>query len=314
MSDNNDLSSILQTSPQLQKSSQMPEQESTSQMQPELLAHGESSDGIKCASCGTINDMNATYCASCGASLDRSTFCPRCGAPVDIDADYCENCHHYIKNDVCSFCGAQMSITDVYCPECGSPRGGIECPACHTLNMFSFCRRCGTPLTEEARQAVALLRSDVRYMEVMKMAEEYSELERQIPLKTEDDERHAAMNEELRRRVLTLLEEDRGVKNPIIEDKPTKRMTQQELDKLKGIKCQQLNALLEQLQTPPQASPAKARNYAMASRPIGVRMGWLCNYKHALHSGPTGCAKPQLGGKWVVVSGSNDKNVTDDIK
>ena len=81
-----------------------------------------------------------------GASL-----CPVCGSVLPQGADYCENCRRYVKNDVCSFCGAPFPGDGAYCPECGSPRGGIVCPECHTLNEFAFCKKCGFPLTTDAK-------------------------------------------------------------------------------------------------------------------------------------------------------------------
>ena len=103
--------------------------------------------GVRCPSCGNINDEGAMFCASCGAPLGKTT-CPNCGAELDADADFCETCRRYVKKDVCSFCGAHLNDNDAFCPECGSPRGGIVCPVCHTLNEFSFCKQCGTALTD----------------------------------------------------------------------------------------------------------------------------------------------------------------------
>ena len=83
-------------------------------------------------------------------------------------------------------------------------------------------------------------------------------------------------------------------------------MTRDELKGLVDFKKKQLAELLNQLEAKAQISPAKARNYAMATKPFGVRVGWKCNYKNALHSSPCGCAKPHLGGRWVVL-GENEK-------
>jgi hypothetical protein len=69
--------------------------------------------------------------------------------------------------------------------------------------------------------------------------------------------------------------------------------------------------ILDRMAVPALPSPIKARNYAMAQKPAGVRLTWVCNWKHAMHSSPCGCAKPQLGGKWVIL-GPNMKNVIKD--
>ena len=107
--------------------------------------------GKKCPFCGAINDAEAMFCAQCGQPISKMT-CPHCSSEIDPDADFCEVCHHYIKKDVCSYCGAHLEGNEAYCPECGSPRGGMVCPTCHTLNDFAFCKKCGTALTAEAKE------------------------------------------------------------------------------------------------------------------------------------------------------------------
>lgn len=269
--------------------------------------------GLVCPNCGAMNESEATYCSSCGSTLG-SSLCPHCGAEIDADADYCESCHHYIKSDVCSFCGSHMSENDAYCQECGSPRGGIVCPVCHTLNEFSFCKKCGTPLTEEAKSAEESLQKDRNYVELLKVAEEYSDLDNCIPYATEEDKHREMVNVEFRKRVLSLLQEDEGNANPQIMPKVSKRMDAEELKQLKDYKSMQISMILEKFQVPPMPSSAKARNYAMATKPVGLRLGWVCNYKNALHASPCGCAKPQLGGKWVLLNGKNENMITDDTK
>ena len=89
-----------------------------------------------------------------------------------------------------------------------------------------------------------------------------------------------------------------------------RNLSQEELAEQKAEKLKSLSAILDRLAVPESASPVLARNYAMASKPSGVRLAWVCNYKHAMHSSPCGCAKPQLGGKWVILG----KNTTAEIK
>jgi predicted amidophosphoribosyltransferase len=266
--------------------------------------------GRACPKCGTMNEPEARYCASCGMLLTVGT-CPNCGSELDPDADFCEVCHHYVRPDVCSFCGAHFNENDPYCPECGSPRGGIVCPSCHTLNDFSFCKQCGQPLTDEARQMMQQLKQRPDYMELVMVAREYNELQMQLPYNSDSDVKDDEASMELRQRVLRLLAEDQGVPEPEIPKPATKRMTKEQLEDKKRQKLDVLTRLLDQMATPPMPSPAKVRNYAMAQKPMGVRLGWMCNYKHALHSSPCGCAKPQMGGKWVIL-GHNSK-VKDDL-
>ena len=269
--------------------------------------------GRLCPFCGAVNEPEALFCAQCGQPINKTT-CPHCGAEIDPDADFCEVCHHYIKKDVCSFCGAHLSGNEAYCPECGSPRGGLVCPTCHSLNDFAFCKKCGTALTEEAKKIVKQLQRNPDYQELMEIVQDFSKLENALPYNSERDIVREQMNNKLRERVLTLLAKDAGVENPVIPRAESRRMTKEELEEQKAVKIKMLSAILDKLAVPAGPSPAKARNYAMASKPVGVRLGWICNYKHAMHSSPCGCAKPQMGGKWVVLGKNHTGEFKDDNK
>ncbi|MBE6249381.1 MAG: zinc-ribbon domain-containing protein [Prevotella sp.] len=278
-------------------------------MQMQMAQHQQQAAGKTCPYCGAVNEPEAMFCAQCGQPISK-TICPHCGAEIDPDADFCESCHHYIKKDVCSFCGSHLSGNEAYCPECGSPRGGIVCPTCHTLNEFAFCKKCGTALTEEARMMVKQLQMNPDYQELLEIVRDYSKLENALPYNSERDIVREQMSAKLRERVLTLLAKDEGVEIPVIPKVESKRMTRDELEEQKAVKIKMLSAILDKLAVAPTSAPVKARNYAMASKPVGVRLAWVCNYKHAMHSSPCGCAKPHMGGKWVVLG----KNSTDEIK
>jgi hypothetical protein len=186
------------------------------------------------------------------------------------------------------------------------------CPTCHTLNEFSFCKRCGTALTEEAKMMVKELQLNPDYQDLMEIVKDYAKLENALPYSSERDIVREQMNNKLRERVLTLLAKDEGVENPVIPKIESKRMTKEELEEQKVAKARMLSAILDRLAVPATPSPAKARNYAMASKPVGVRLAWVCNFKHALHSSPCGCAKPQLGGKWIVLGSNSNAEIKDD--
>ncbi|MBR7029764.1 MAG: zinc ribbon domain-containing protein [Prevotella sp.] len=268
-------------------------------------------NGNQCPYCGTINEPDALFCASCGQPLGKMS-CPNCGADIDPDADFCEVCHHYIRTDVCSFCGAHLTGHEAFCPECGSPRGGIVCPVCHTLNDFAFCKQCGTALTEDARQLLAELQMTPEYKEMQALAKELEELDMSLPFSSEKDLVRDQLNRKLRERVLTLLAQDRGSSTPVVE-KPSKRVNKEDLEARKKVRADRLTALLEKMAQTPQSQPAKVRNYAMACKPQGVRLAWECNFKHALHSSPCGCAKPQMGGKWIILGKNSRQDIKDDI-
>lgn len=271
-----------------------------------------SAQGVQCPHCGTINEPEAMFCASCGNPIGMAT-CPNCGADIEPDADFCETCRHYIRKDVCSFCGAHLSGHEAFCPECGSPRGGIVCPVCRTLNDFSFCKQCGTPLTDEAHQLMERIRETPEFKEMQRLASEIQKLEMTIPYSSEREVLRDQKNIKLRERVLTLLAQDRGIANPVIPESTNKRMSKEEYDAKKQERLSRLAEILEQMAQQPQPKPAQVRNYAMACKPSGVRLAWECNFKHALHSSPCGCAKPQMGGKWIILGKNSKKEIKDDI-
>lgn len=136
---------------------------------------------------------------------------------------------------------------------------------------------------------------------------EGSERERQI---AEDCDR-------LRERVLQLLAQDAGETDAgsVLASVPPvehPRKSKAELDAEKNMTLQLLGQLLDQMAISPQPHPVQVRNYAMAQKPAGVRLAWQCNYKHAMHSSPCGCAKPQLGGKWIILGRGGKKEIKDD--
>jgi hypothetical protein len=133
-----------------------------------------------------------------------------------------------------------------------------------------------------------------------------------LPFSSEKDLVRDQLNRKLRERVLTLLAQDKGSKTPVVE-KPTKRISKEELDAKKNMRVTRLTELLERMAQAPQPQPAKVRNYAMACKPQGVRLAWECNFKHALHSSPCGCAKPQMGGKWIILGKNSRQEIKDDI-
>lgn len=276
-----------------------------------LQAHAGMTGGAPCPHCGTVNEPEAKYCATCGALLQTGS-CPNCGADLEPDADFCETCHHYVRPDRCSFCGAAFNENDPYCPECGSPRGGIVCPSCHALNDFAFCKQCGRPLTEEASQMMELLRGRPDYQELVVLAREYNELQMQQPYNSDREMMSDQASMRLRERVLRLLAQDEGIAEPEIPQTRFHRQSKSDLDAEKAKKLEQIAKLLSQMAIPPQASAAKVRNYAMAQKPVGVRLAWKCNYKQALHSSPCGCAKPQMGGQWIILGHNSKQEIKDD--
>lgn len=257
-----------------------------------------------------INNISdgSTYC-----STIKENNCPYCGMAIDSDADFCESCHRYIKSEVCSYCGAQLTASEPYCPECGNPRGGIICPICHTLNDFAFCKICGNPLTEEAKFLSDELKHNPDYQELLKSVDELDKLNMCLPYNSDRDIVKEQINEKLRERVFKLLSEDVDEIIPVIEKRISKRKPLEVLLSEKNNVIAQITNLLDKLAIVQAVSPIKARNYAMATKPAGIRLAWMCNYKNAMHSSPCGCAKPHLGGKWVVLEKNGTVQIKDDF-
>jgi hypothetical protein len=181
------------------------------------------------------------------------------------------------------------------------------------MNDFSFCKQCGTPLTDDAKMLMEQIREMPEYIEMKKVADELQEMDLMLPYSSELEKTRDEENSKLRERVLTLLAQDRGTPNPIIPDSESKRMSKEEYDQKKQEYLEKISVLLDKMAQQPQPRAAQVRNYAMACRPQGVRLAWQCNYKHALHSSPCGCAKPQIGGKWLVLGKNSKKEIKDEI-
>lgn len=167
-------------------------------------------------------------------------------------------------------------------------------------------------MTEEARHLLAELQLTPEYKEMEALAKEIQQMEMVIPLSSERDKVRDQLSRKLRERVLTLLAQDQGIAQPEIKEREAP-VEKQELDAQKETRLRRLNEILEQMAQKPEPQPAKVRNYAMACKPQGVRLAWECNFKHALHSSPCGCAKPQLGGKWIILGKNSRKEIKDDL-
>ncbi|MBR2359957.1 MAG: zinc ribbon domain-containing protein [Bacteroidaceae bacterium] len=280
------------------------------QEQAQEAAHEEVQQYKVCPHCHTVNEPDACFCEECGTALGSARLCPNCRQPLDLLADFCEHCKTYVCKDRCSFCGADISETDTFCPECGTPREGIVCPACHTRNWFSYCRVCGIPLTEEARQQSRTAREEPLMKQMDALATELEKLRKIIPADTPRQIDRNQQNMELCKRVRKLL----GRENPIDSRHDiTLRLgeTTEEINERIEKKRDELQKLLDSIAVQPQENPIVTRNFVMARKPASARIGWKCNFKQAIHSSPCGCACPQLGGKWVVLG--KDAKMEDDL-
>lgn len=264
-----------------------------------------------CPVCGKHNEQGAHYCEYCGAALTGKK-CPSCGAWVYEDEDICEQCGIFLVKGKCSFCGGEMEEQDVYCAECGAPKGGIVCPECHIHTFFSFCPVCGKPLTGLAETLLQAASREPLFANMKKLSEELKVLQETYNSRRDFTETGKPVcisgylekkkkdNERLRERLLAVMQQ--GGHTLVNREEKTKKehCSDSEMEELIHRKEAELQQILDQMQTAPLESSALARNYSMARKPMGVVMGWKCNYKHFIHKGPQECACPQKGGKWVV--------------
>lgn len=267
--------------------------------------------GNVCPNCGTANEPNALFCENCGTSLRRNT-CPKCGVELDASLDYCESCKQYIDEQHCSFCGGVMAEADTYCTTCGCQRGGIICPVCHTMSRFSFCECCAQPLTDSARSELQRAWDLPYEQQVRKLEVELEQLLMTAPLMGYDDRKRQRRAEEIRRRVLELLDADHtSLSHPVHEPTHERPSAAEHSDRLRECRMA-LQDMLDRMAMQAQPSNAVARNVAMARRPRLSHLGWRCNWKNALHLSPLNCACPQQGGRWIVMDEKNEKELEQD--
>ncbi len=128
--------------------------------------------GNVCKNCGYNNEPGAKFCAECGANLSGVLACPNCGSGVSPEADICEACGTWLLEGKCCFCYAELSENEKFCPECGNPTDGITCPNCGTHNIFDFCKKCNTPLTEAAHEELKKINENPYFQSLIKLGEE----------------------------------------------------------------------------------------------------------------------------------------------
>lgn len=216
-----------------------------------------------------------------------------------------------------------------FCTKCGQTREGIVCPECGTLNFRNFCRVCNTPLTAMAQRAVTEAKNDPKFKAIQAKAEELAELQAQIE-ELQKGGGHSAPAE-LSAADRAMLDDYAAVLASIGVAKPQERKTVESRpqperprfeEKVKSLdeimaayreKAAEMDAALASLTPPPDFTPEQQRDYYSA-RKIGrmhteITIGdgynpykWKCNLCGALHSNPTECAQPELGGTWIYIS------------
>ncbi len=273
-----------------------------------------------CPSCNTINQEAAKFCEECGEPLE-ALLCPECHSVVYPDGDICEKCGAWLLPGKCRFCYADITDEDSFCPECGNPAQGIKCTKCGELNFFDFCKKCNSPLTESALMMLAQSQDDPAMKEIEHALKQIAELEKSLEktaVQSQVDEKALRDKEEKLKR-LRMLEsfyktssEKKEIESPkrespksLFNEEQEKRVSAAEKQKLLAeieTRRKQLQKELDKVQSKTFETPQKARCYFNANKPPG-NLVWECNFVHAIHPAPHDCAKPHLGGKWIIHEG-----------
>jgi hypothetical protein len=106
-----------------------------------------------CHKCNTENPTGARFCENCGNILSKSkpetkqteyiNFCPDCGKPIELNAFFCAHCGASF-GEQCPNCQTINQATAKFCEKCAQPLNWI-CPICNNKNQVGsiFCAACG---------------------------------------------------------------------------------------------------------------------------------------------------------------------------
>jgi len=274
----------------------------------------------KCSNCKTINEESAKFCRECGEQLDAS-FCPNCKAKTIPGGDICEICGEWLLPGQCRFCYSSITGSEEYCPECGNPTSGFTCPTCGTHGYFDFCKKCNTPLSESAVLALQQAQQNPEMLQLASLAKELEMLKKQTVEQTslqknmQETDSRESKEKAAKRAILLELE---ALKNSSAKSKPNpkpiplpkplfseedKKRLELSFQRKKDLEIKEkelLNRINEKSANQTFDTPQKARCYFSATKPAG-NLIWECNYVHYQHQSSHECARPDLGGKWIIV-------------
>lgn len=272
-----------------------------------------------CPECGASNEPDAKFCCECGYPFGAVTKCPACGAKVDPLGDICEVCGEWLLKDKCKFCYANISENDAYCPECGNPTVGVVCSKCGQLSIFDFCKTCHIPLTEFAEEAVKQVQNDPEILEMQKMQEEILQAEADLEKSLEEEEKQKRLNrlieqakkfEEHMNNFYDKKKEEkpkiqkphraRPVKKNLFDDGDNTEINAAAERALQLAKKRELQKKLDAQRKKTFSKPQEARRFFAATKPPIV-LGWKCNFTDTQHECPEDCARPELGGTWIII-------------
>lgn len=260
----------------------------------------------ECPECGAENELEAKFCEECGYDLLGARRCPRCGATISENADICEACGEWLLEGQCKFCYAPLEEDAKFCAECGNPVDGVECPQCHNISYFDFCKYCNIPLTEQAIQTIENLRDSKELRELIDALQHQQRptgtSPEQIELQKMKEYVQKFEQPRIKRNRFTLLsKEETDRLDTRIQQIQQEKRSQHE--KGKGITPD----VLRRMQQKKFANNQEARRFCGALKVLlpaiikkKVPAGWVCNICHVFHpDGPQGCAVAYGGGRWI---------------
>lgn len=102
---------------------------------------------VFCSSCSKKYTSDKKFCPHCG---DPYNPCPRCGADNDVEATRCVTCGATLtpaSDNICPNCHTLIPSGSAFCPQCGRPFSENKCPRCGANTKGStFCPNCGIKL------------------------------------------------------------------------------------------------------------------------------------------------------------------------
>lgn len=289
----------------------------------------------ECPKCGMVLEPDADLCENCN-TYTKKEKCSFCGGDVECNDKFCGECGAPTAGITCPQCNTHNVFN--FCVTCGSPltelgrqeqERAMREPTVKAMQevaeelnklekLLAELDPGAVPKKKETYNTSAT--SNLTYTTISQFSGVHVEA---VSLKEDTQQRIPVKQDEadkMEDRVRMLLKQRPGSSSRNRETEtelqtPTpaapKKKTPQEVKELIAQKQKELQLLLEKLDEAPKATPALTRNYSMARKPGCSSIGWKCNFKHAIHAGPQGCAYPQKGGKWIILDPSKHDLIDD---
>ncbi|MCR6722075.1 MAG: zinc ribbon domain-containing protein [Chitinophagaceae bacterium] len=259
--------------------------------------------------------------------------CPSCNAPTKPGADICEACGTWLLQGKCRFCYAPFKSGQKFCGSCGNPPEGTNCKSCGTFTQFDFCPRCESPVS---RRAAPFLEQLLANPELKKMQQEIQELP-STPSPQSDvvAKNNIDIQNELEKYFAKLEQKQPGKPaSSSFEITNENRDFSQELQNSEESMVQQIAQLskenreialqkIRELQDRAFSSNQEARLFYMSIKHAFPKLrlnvcdsflGWQCVFTKSIHTdGPSGCARPEMGGRWICSDGVNWNSAHDEF-